>query len=383
MADKDYYKILGVSKDASQDEIKAAYRKLALKYHPDRNPGDKEAEKRFKEITEAYEVLSDPEKRRQYDQLGYEGLRAGGFKGFDDYDINDIFRHFRGDTFFESIFGDFFGDLLGFGGTSRAGTSTRRMRGRDLKCDVTLTLEEAAKGTTKTIKLKRNEFCPSCNGRGAPPGGEAVCPRCGGTGVMSRSSGFFTIRTTCDGCNGAGRIIRRPCTSCGGRGMTRVEREVTVKIPAGVAEGNRIRIAGEGEPGEPGGPHGDLYCFIHIKKHPFFERVNNDLLCEVPISFTTATLGGKVEVPSLEGTTIMTVPPGTQSGQIFRLAGLGMPDVNTGRKGDLLVRVQIETPTKVTKRMEELLREFEKLEEQTRSSKRFDFLEKLRSYFRR
>jgi len=377
VAKRDYYEVLGVAKNASADEIKASYRKLVLKFHPDRNQNDKTAEEKFKEASEAYEVLSDGEKRQQYDQFGHEGLRAGGYRGFENFTSDDIFRHFSGDSVFESIFGGALGDLFGFGGGGRAVQA-----GRSLRCDVTLRLEEACTGIDKTIDLRREEHCKTCKGSGAKPGTKPTpCVQCGGSGQVMQSSGFFSIRTTCPRCHGRGEIVTTPCNDCGGTGRAKMKREIKVHIPAGVAEGNRVRMEGEGEPGDPGAPRGDLYCFVHVKEHPFFERLENDLLCEVPIGFGLASLGGKIDVPTLSGTSRMTIPKGTQSGQIFRLRGQGMPCVHGRRKGDILVRVQIETPKKVSRELEKILRELAEIEEENVTPQREGFLKKLKSYF--
>ena len=370
-AKKDYYEVLGVSRSASADEIKAAYRKLALKHHPDRNPGDTEAEASFKEAAESYEVLSDAKKRQQFDQFGHEGLRAGGFHGFEQTDINDVFRHFSGDSFFESIFGDLFGG----GGGHHYVTP-----GRDLRCDVTLTLKEAASGAEKTIELRRAEFCTTCKGNGAKPGtAPTTCQTCRGVGQVAQSVlGGFSVRTACPLCKGRGTVLTNPCTACSGTGRTKVKREISVKIPAGVADDNRVRIEGEGEPGDPGAPRGDLYCFVHVEEHFFFERINDDLVCEVPVGFSMAALGAKIDVPTLNGTTVMTIPKGTQSGQIFRLRGQGMPSVRGYGQGDILVRVQIETPSKISRGLEKVLKELAEIEEKNITPDRKKFQKKLR-----
>ncbi len=376
MAKRDYYEVLGVAKNAASDEIKSSYRKLALKYHPDRNQGDKSSEDKFKEATEAYEVLSDSQKRRQYDQFGHEGLRASGFQGFDQTNINDIFRHFSGDSFFEGLFENFFG--------GRGGSGRRRYvePGQDLRCDITLTLEEAASGVKKTIELRRNEFCGTCRGSGSRPGTEpTVCVQCGGAGQVAQSTGFFSIRTTCPRCGGRGSMVTNPCKECSGTGQTKVKRSISVKIPGGVADNNRVRIEEEGEPGEPGAPHGDLYCFVHVKEHSFFERINDDLVCEVPITFSTAVLGAKIDVPTLTGTTRMTIPKGTQSGQVFRIRGQGMPSLRGYGQGDILVRVQIETPGRISRRLEKVLKELAEIEETNPAPQRSRFLKKMKKYF--
>ena len=372
--ERDYYEILGVQKNASADEIKKAYRQLALKHHPDRNPGDADAEKKFKEAAEAYDVLGDAQKRRQYDQFGKAGLK-GGFRPHDFADIHDIFSAF-GDIFGGSIFEDFFG----------GGTRTRRgpRRGASLRCEIVLTLEECAASAQKTIKLRRQELCEVCGGSGAKPGTQPIrCSTCGGVGVVQQSQGFFSIRTTCPRCRGEGRVIESPCTGCAGSGHVQRRREITVRIPAGVADGMQIPMEGEGEAGEPGAPRGDLYCFIRVREHEFFERHGSDLLTRVPITFSQAALGGQVDVPTITGkTTTVKVPAGTQSGQILRLRGQGMPSIRGHATGDLLVQVYVETPRKLTPEQKRLLRELATTEEANVSPERKSFFDKLKRYLK-
>ncbi len=347
---RDYYEVLGVAKSASDNELKAAYRKLALKYHPDRNPGDKAAEENFKEAAEAYEVLRDPRKRQIYDQYGHQGLEGSGFSGFGGFE--DIF----------SSFGDIFEDFFGF--SSRRGGRGRASRGADLRYDLSITFMEAAFGVETTIDLDKHETCDACQGSGIEPGTQAeTCPHCRGAGQIGRSQGFFTIRTTCPHCGGAGQVIPHPCKKCNGKGQKKIFKKVSVRIPAGVDNNSRLRLSGEGEAGAMGGPPGDLYVFIHVKPHEFFRRDENDVICQIPISFIQATLGDRITVPTLEGEKSLDIPKGTQFGDVFRFRGDGIPSLRNGRKGDQIVQVTIKTPTNLSKKQEALLREFSKLED--------------------
>lgn len=353
---RDYYEVLGVQKGASDGELKTAYRKLALKFHPDRNPGDTQAEDQFKEAAEAYEVLRDPQKRQIYDQYGHQGLEGQGFSGFGGFE--DIF----------SSFGDIFEDFFGF--SSGRGSRSRTQRGSDLRYDMILDFMDAAFGVETTIDLEKYEPCPSCDGSGAEPGTQPeACPHCGGTGQVGRSQGFFTIRTTCPQCRGAGQIITSPCGECQGRGQTVVKKSVSVKIPAGVDSGSRLRLTGEGEVGPHGGPPGDLYVFIKVRAHDFFKRDGNNVICQIPISFIQAALGDKVQVPTINGDSELAIPKGTQPGEVFRLKGEGIASLRTGRPGDQLIQVEIKTPTHLTKKQAGLLKEFAKLEKAKLSSK--------------
>ncbi|MFO1009339.1 MAG: molecular chaperone DnaJ [Planctomycetota bacterium] len=368
MADKrDYYEILGVQRGASEDEIKKAYRKAAMQFHPDRNPGDKEAEAKFKEAAEAYGVLSDAQKRAQYDQFGHQAFGAGGgFEGQRYTNMEDIF----------SAFGDVFGFGEMFGGRRRSGPRA----GNDLKIQLDLTLEEIDSGVERTVVLKRHESCKTCKGSGAKAGtGPTPCGTCGGRGQIHRNQGFFTVATACPRCHGAGQIIESPCASCRGAGKLQEKAEIQIQIPAGIQEGVRLRVTGEGDAGDPGAPRGDLYCIVREVEHRVFQREGADLLCEVPFSFTQLALGDKVEIPTLRGKAEMTIPAGTPSGKIFRLRGQGLPRLDGGGRGDQHVRVFIEVPTKLNDRQKQLLREFAELEAKNSGHK--SFFEKITSYF--
>lgn len=373
MAKRDYYEVLGVGKNASADEIKRAYRRMAMKYHPDKNPDNKkEAEAKFKECAEAYEVLSDSGKRQQYDQFGHEGLRGAGMHDFSHMNVEDIFSVFG----FDDVFGDLFG---GGRRTSRRGGPSR---GYDLETGVELTLNEVAKGVEKTIEFTRQDRCDECGGSGSAKGSSpGCCPACGGTGQIARGGGFFQMVSTCPQCRGAGSVITNPCKKCNGSGRVPRKRTVTIKIPAGVHEGQGIRVGGEGEPGHAGGPNGDLYCYVKVKPHDFLERDGNNLIVVVPISFTQAALGTTIEVPTLDGPRQLKIPAGTQYASIFRIKGQGLPDIRTRRTGDQLVQVAIETPTRLNEKQEELLREFAKTESRTVSPKTHSFFERLKKHF--
>lgn len=362
MSDRDYYELLGVSKSADEQTIKKAYRKLAVQYHPDKNPGNKEAEEKFKEISEAYEVLSDKDKRATYDQYGHNAFKQGGmgnpnqqggFGGF--HDPFDIFREVfggGGGGGFESFFG---------GGRYHQEDSTGPQRGSDLRAEIGITLEEAATGIEKTIRYNRMTTCKTCNGTGAKDGSpKKTCPTCKGRGQVMSSSGFIRFSQPCPKCGGRGVVIENPCKDCGGTGLIRERTEVNVKIPAGVDTGSRLRKAGAGNAGENGGEYGDLYVVINVKEHEFFARDGSDLHCSIPIKFTLATLGGKVEVETLYGKVALKIPAGTPSGTVFRLKGSGMPHLRGGTKGDQFVRVLVEVPSKLTSEQRKKLEEFAK-----------------------
>lgn len=346
---RDYYDVLGVGRNADENEIKANYRKLALKYHPDRNPDEKEAEERFKEAAEAYEVLRDPEKRNIYDNYGHEGLQGTGFSGFRGFE--DIF----------SSFGDIFDDFFAFGTGRRSRTAARR--GADLRYDLTISFMDAAFGVETEIEIEKLENCSTCEATGCEPGTYPEgCRQCGGTGQISRSQGFFSIRTTCPHCRGEGRTIPSPCSECRGTGQVEREKKVSVNIPGGVDTGSRLRLTGEGESGTRGGPPGDLYVFINVKPHDFFKRNNNDIICQIPISFVQAALGADIDVPTLNGEKTLHIPKGTQPGEVFRFKREGIPYLRGHGKGDQIIQVLVKTPTALSKKQVTLLKEFAKLE---------------------
>lgn len=353
MSKRDYYEVLGVGKSADDAELKKAYRRLAMKYHPDRNPDSEEAEQKFKEAKEAYEVLSDPQKRQAYDQFGHAGVdpsAGGGFGGGGAQGFGDL-----GD-----IFGDVFGDIFGGGGGRRRGGAPRAQRGADLQYNLEVTLEEAVHGTDTKIRVPSHVHCEVCNGSGAKPGtSPQSCSTCGGMGQVRMQQGFFSVQQTCPNCRGTGQVISDPCDSCHGMGRKQETKTLSVKIPPGVDTGDRIRLSGEGEAGERGGPNGDLYVQMHVKRHPIFERDGANLHCTVPLSISQAALGGEVEVPTLEGRVKLKIPAGTQTGKQFRLRGKGVKPVRGGMVGDILCRAEVETPVNLTKRQKELLEEFE------------------------
>jgi molecular chaperone DnaJ len=339
---QDYYEILGVERDASGDQIKSAYRKLALKHHPDRNPENKhEAEESFRQATEAYSVLSDPQKRQVYDRFGHAGL---GNRGFETNFNESIFEDFQ------DILGDLFGvgDMFG-GGGRRRGRGSRGQRGADLRYDLSLTFEDAAAGVKSRIRISRREVCESCHGTGAKAGtGMSTCQTCRGRGQLAYQQGFFSITRTCPACQGVGQVIRDACETCRGQGRIERDRTIEVPVPAGVETGTRLRMAGHGEPGTKGGPAGDLYIFLEVKEHPFFERRGADLYCTIPVSFPQASLGAKLRIPTLNGQDDLDIPEGTQSGQIFRKKGKGLPDPHGGR-GDLYVNIRVVVPSKLSR----------------------------------
>lgn len=355
---KDFYQTLGVNKDASADEIKKAYRKLAMKYHPDQNMGDKKSEQKFKEINEAYEVLKDPQKKAAYDRYGSDAFtNGGGFNpgGAGGFRANGFDFDFGG-TSFHDIFEDFFGDM---GGRQR-NNGRSEIRGEDLQYDTSLTLEEAFKGKKIKISLKSHVRCSSCGGYGSEGGAKTKqCPSCHGTGRMRFSQGFFAVEKTCTACNGMGRIIENSCKTCSGSGRILKSRTIEVNIPAGVESGSRVRVSGEGEAGIRGGVSGDLYVFINVRPHAIFDRDGSTIKCTFPVSITTAALGGSIEVPTIDGKRIsITVPAGTQSGHMLKVRGKGMPNLKSGIIGDMIVQIKVLTPVNLTSRQKELLEEF-------------------------
>ncbi len=365
----DYYEVLRIQRDASQKDIADAYRKLALKYHPDRNPGDEEAERKFKEAARAFEVLSDPDKRARYDRFGQAGLESEG-GGF--HTIDDILAAFG------NIFGEF-----GLDDIMRGGAGGRRVsRGSHIRANLTLDLMEAARGVNRTVRFQRHQQCKTCEGSGAKPGsGPENCPYCGGSGQVVRNLGLIRMAETCPSCRGRGQVIREPCPSCRGLGFTQVAAEFEVPVPPGVDDGNRIAVRGEGEPSPDGGPPGDLYVFVRVKEHPLFHRDGQHLLVEVPITYSQAALGAEIEVPTLDGPETFTIPAGSQPMQTFRMSGHGLPSPQRRGRGDLLVQVQIEVPKRLTARQQELLRELAEEEHTNVSPHRKTFFEKLKDFF--
>ncbi|MCT8998149.1 molecular chaperone DnaJ [Chelativorans intermedius] len=367
----DFYETLCVSRNADERELKSAYRKLAMKYHPDRNPGDKEAEQKFKEINEAYETLRDPQKRAAYDRFGHAAFENGGMGG-----------RGNGAGFgaggFADIFEDIFGDIMG-GGRRRSGG---RDRGADLRYNMEITLEEAYTGKTAQIHVPTSVSCEECAGSGARPGSSPVtCSMCYGSGRVRAAQGFFSIERTCPQCHGRGEVVKEPCAKCSGQGRVTQERSLSVNIPAGIEDGTRIRLAGEGEAGLRGGPAGDLYIFLSVKPHEFFQRDGADLYCKVPISMTTAALGGSFEVATLDGTkTRVKVPEGTQNGRQFRLRGKGMPVLRQPQVGDLYIQVVVETPQNLTRKQRELLEEFEKISSGENSPQSTGFFARMKDF---
>lgn len=369
--ERDYYEVLGVERRASSAQITDAYRKLAMRFHPDRNPGDAEAANRFKEAARAFEVLSDESLRSRYDRYGHAGLQ-GGTHDFND--ISDIF-----DAFGELFGGGIFGEAFGGGGRRRG---SRARKGKDVFCELSLTLAEAAEGAVRTVEFTRHEPCGTCEGSGSKPGTSAeVCDYCGGHGQVIQSAGVFRMQTTCPACRGAGKVVREKCPDCRGVGFVeeRVQRKVT--IPAGVDEDVRVRLAGEGEPGAGGGPPGDCYCVIQIEEHPFLTRHGRDLLCEVPITYSQAALGATIDVPTLQGPRPLEIPKGTQSDATIRMRGMGMPEVRGRGVGDLIVQIHIEVPRSLSPRAEELLRELADEEHAAVTPKRTSFFDRLKDYF--
>jgi molecular chaperone DnaJ len=365
---RDYYEVLGVAKEASEDDIKRAYRKLAMQFHPDRNVGDENAAAQFKEAAEAYDVLGNADKRQRYDRYGHAGLNGSGMPNFND--TQSIF----------DLFGDVFGDI--FGGGGRGGRRGPR-RGRHIEVEMTLDLVEAHRGLDRSFTIRRDEVCSECSGSGARSGTQpATCRRCNGHGVVFLNQGFFRLQQTCPGCGGHGKIIADPCPKCRGNGMVEAPRDVTVNVPAGVNTGDVIRLAGEGEAGEPGAGRGDLMVHIRVREHALFQRDGQNLICQVPVSISQAALGAEVEIPSLDGPLTLTIARGTQSGDVLRVAKKGMPDPRGGRhRGDLLVQLIVEVPRSLTKRQEELLRELAELDRKNVQPQQKSFFEKIKNFF--
>ncbi len=371
-AKRDYYEVLGVERSSSADDIKRAYRRMALKYHPDKNPDDKEAESKFKECAEAYEVLSDPAKRQRYDQYGHEGLRGAGMHDFSHMGFEDIFSMFD--------------DILGGGmfGSRRGRRASQAARGYDIEAQIELELKEILAGVEKTIEFKRKDVCPQCSGSGAEPGHSLqTCGLCNGQGQVAQTGmgGLFRMVTTCPQCQGSGKKVTHPCKECRGSGRVNKTQKVSIKIPAGVRDGQAIRVSGEGEPGQRGGPRGDLYCYIKEKPHPFLIRNEDDLVIRLPIGFSQAALGAVVEVPSLSGREKLTIPAGTQHGTVLQIKGQGMPHLQTGRRGSLLVQILVEIPKKLSREQEKLLRQFAETEDKTVLPESKGFFDKLKDYF--
>jgi molecular chaperone DnaJ len=374
-AKRDYYEVLGVEKSADKDEIKKAYRKLAMKWHPDRNPDNKAAEEKFKEAAEAYEVLHDDEKRQRYDQFGHAGM---GGQEVHFSNAEDIFSHF-GDIFggggggLGSIFGEFFG-----GGRGRAGPQP----GASLRCELTVEFMGAAKGTSRTISLRRHKHCSECGGSGAAKGSAPqTCSYCNGQGQVVSRRGFFSMQSPCPRCGGSGQEISNPCSRCSGSGAESENAKIEIRIPAGIEDGTRMRLGGEGEPGDPGAPRGDLYCTVRVKAHEFFTRHHDDLLMEMPVTYSQAVLGAEIEVPTIDGKSRLKVPAGTPSGQVFRLRGQGMPNVGGYGRGDQLVRVEVRVPKNPSSEEDDLIRKLAEIEKVPVSPSKGGFFEKLRDLF--
>jgi len=373
MSKADFYETLGVSKSADDKELKAAYRKLAMQLHPDRNPGDHAAEAKFKEVGEAYECLKDPQKRAAYDRFGHAAFQNGGGAGAG-------FGGGFGGGGFSDIFEDIFGEMMGGG---RRRSSGGRERGADLRYNMEITLEEAFTGKTAQVRVPSSITCAECSGSGAKPGTQpTTCQLCAGHGKVRQAQGFFSIERTCPQCQGRGQVVKDPCPKCAGQGRTTQERSLSVNIPAGIDDGTRIRLANEGEAGVRGGPNGDLYIFLSIKPHEFFQRDGADLYCKVPISMTTAALGGQFEVTTLDGSQArVKVPEGTQNGRQFRLKGKGMPVLRQAQIGDLYIQTSVETPQNLSKRQRELLEEFDKLSSKENSPQSSGFFSRMKEFF--
>ncbi|MBU6181267.1 MAG: molecular chaperone DnaJ [Verrucomicrobia bacterium] len=373
---RDYYEVLGVDRSVGEDELKRVYRKLAVKYHPDKNPGDHTAEEKFKEIGEAYEALSDPSKRAAYDRYGHAAFQGGMGGGAGFHDPFDLFREVFSGGGGGGIFEQFFGG--GGGGVDSSG----RQRGSDLRYDLQITLEEAARGCEKEIEIRKLDPCDPCGGTGAQKGSKVVtCPTCRGRGQVVASRGFFQVAQTCPACHGSGRIIEKPCSSCQGEGRVEKTSRVKIKIPAGIDTESRLRSTGGGEAGLRGGPSGDLYVVVHIREHDVFTRNGIDLACEVPIPFSTAALGGEIKVPTLDGSVSLKIPPGTQSGAVFRIRGFGLPALQGIGKGDILTQVQVEVPTRLNSEQRAALQAFAELCGEENNPINKSFYDRVKSFF--
>lgn len=368
MEKRDYYQVLGVSRGASDQEVKSAYRQAALRFHPDRNPGSHDAEEKFKEAAEAYSVLSDPQKRSAYDRYGHAGVSAAAGNPFEGGfpDISEIFGDF------------FFGDMFGGGGRGRG----RAQRGEDLRYDLEMTFEDAVRGMSAEIQVPRQEACGRCRGTGGEPdGGVTTCPKCRGRGQVVFQQSFLSLRQTCPQCGGAGQVVRKPCAECHGQGYIQIERKLKINIPAGVDNGTRVRLGGEGQPGPGGGPAGDLYVFIRVEEHPVFERRENDLHCTIPINIAQAALGVEIQAPSLDGVIAVKIPEGTESGATFRLKNKGVPDVNGRGCGDLYVHILVKVPTRLTREQRKLFEDLAKLLPADNEPDKRGLFEKVKDYF--
>jgi molecular chaperone DnaJ len=372
VAKRDYYEVLGIGRDADDQQLKSSYRKLAMQYHPDRNPGNAQAEEYFKEAAEAYSVLSDPQKRAAYDRFGHQGVPSAAQQGFDPSAFTD----------FSDILGDFFGFGDLFGGSGGGRRRNRPTRGDDVRYDLEIDFDDAMRGMSAEIQVPSIETCPRCEGKGAEPGTSAVtCPTCRGRGEVLYQQSFLSIRRTCGTCGGAGKVIRTPCSVCRGQGVRQVERKLKVSIPAGVDNGTRLRLSGEGQPGVNGGPRGDLYVFLKVREHPFFEREENNLHCTIPVNVAQAALGTELEVPTLDGVEQLKIPEGTQHGSHFRLRNQGAPSLNGRGRGDLIVHIEIRVPAKLTREQRKLMEQLrDSLPAENQPSEKGLF-EKVKDYF--